>query len=168
MQDKLHTGQYFHAPSYITRTHYAQAYYHPRTTLPHQCCQLLCQRMAVRHLPYHVHHSRTRGISKIIGYKDYYLENERILCTCVFSIAAIATSINNGAPPPGITKLDDNMGHNCKMSQALYKSCSLMFLGLVHDPWATACTKCTFQNLILQDIGALRYYYYDTNIHINS
>jgi hypothetical protein len=47
-------------------------------------------------------------------------ENERILCTRVFSVAAIAATIEDGASPPGSTKLDDETGHNCKMSRELY------------------------------------------------
>ncbi len=52
----------------------------------------------------------------IIGSKDYYIKNEHLLCTCAFSIAAVATTIDNGAYPPGSTELDDKTGHNCKMS----------------------------------------------------
>ncbi len=39
-------------------------------------------------------------INDIIGYEDYYIKNERILCTCAFSIAAVVTTIDNGTYPP--------------------------------------------------------------------
>jgi hypothetical protein len=97
-------------------------------------------------------------IDDIIGYKEYCIKNERVLCTHAFSIAAVATTIDDGAYPPGSTKLDDKTGHNCKMSQRLYTSFSLMVLGLDHDSWATTHTKSAFRNLILQDIDALMYY----------
>jgi hypothetical protein len=105
-------------------------------------------------------------ISDIIGYDDYYFENEYILCTCVFSVAVVATTINDGASPPGSTKLDDKTGHYCKMSRELYKSITLLVLGIDHDSWANACTESTFRNLILQDIDAIMYYY-DTDNYVN-
>ncbi len=106
-------------------------------------------------------------INDIIGYKDYYIEDECILCTHAFLISAVATTIDGGAYPPGSTKFDDKTGHNCKMSKRLYTSFSLMVLRLDRDSWATTCTKCAFRNLIIQDIDALMYYY-DTNKYINS
>jgi hypothetical protein len=105
-------------------------------------------------------------IGNIIGYDNYYFENERILCTCVFSVAAVATTIDNGASPPGSTELDDETGHNCKMSHELYKSFTSLVLGIDHNSWANACTKSTFHNLILQDIYAIMYYY-DTDNYVN-
>jgi hypothetical protein len=72
-------------------------------------------------------------IDGIIGYEEYYIKNEHVLCTCAFSIAAVATTIDDGAYPARSTELDDKTGHNCKMSQRLYTSFSLMVLGLDHD-----------------------------------
>ncbi len=106
-------------------------------------------------------------IDDIIGYKDYYIRHEHVLCICAFSIAAVTTTIDDGAYPPGSTELDNETGHNCKMSQRLYTSFSLMVLGIDHNSWATTCTKSAFCNLILQDIDALMYYY-DTNYYVNN
>ncbi len=106
-------------------------------------------------------------IDDIIGCEDTYIEDEHVLCTCTFLIAAVATTIDNGAYPPGSTELNNKTGHNCKMSQKLYTSFSLMVLGLDHNFWATTCTKSAFCNLIIQDIDALMYYY-DTNNYVNS
>jgi hypothetical protein len=106
-------------------------------------------------------------IDDIIGYKDYYIVDEHILCTHTFSIAAVATTIDNGAYPLGSTELDDKTGHTCKMSQSFYTSFSLMVLGLDHNSWATACTKSAFRNLIIQGIDALMYYN-NTDKYINS
>jgi hypothetical protein len=78
-------------------------------------------------------------IGDIIGYDDYYFEIERILCTHIFSVADIATTINDDASPPGSTKFDDKTGHNCKMSRELYKSFTLLVLGIDHNSWANAC-----------------------------
>jgi hypothetical protein len=105
-------------------------------------------------------------IGNIIGYEDYYFKNECILCTRIFSVTAIATTIDDGAPPPVSTKLDDETGHNCKMSRELYKSFTSLVLGIDHNSWANACTKSTFCNLILQDIDAIMYYY-DTDNYVN-
>jgi hypothetical protein len=60
-------------------------------------------------------------IGDVIGYKDYYFLNKRILCTQAFSTTAVATTVDNGATLPGSTKLDSNTGHNCKMPQQLYR-----------------------------------------------
>jgi hypothetical protein len=106
-------------------------------------------------------------IDDIIGYEDYYIDNERALCTHAFSITAVATTIDDGAYPLGSTELNNKTGHNLKMSQRLYTSFSLMVLGIDHDSWATTCTKSAFRNLIIQDIDAL-VYYYDTNKYVNS
>jgi hypothetical protein len=61
-------------------------------------------------------HPTTFGVSDcigtIIGYEDYYFKNKRILCTCVFSVTAIVTTINNSASPLGSTELNNEMGHN--------------------------------------------------------
>jgi hypothetical protein len=107
------------------------------------------------------------GINDIIGYEDYYINNERVLCTRAFTIAAVATTINDGANPPGSTELDDKTGHNCKVSRRLYTSFGLMVLGLDHNCWTATCTKSAFRNLIIQDIDALMYYY-DTYNYVNS
>jgi hypothetical protein len=106
-------------------------------------------------------------INDIIGYKDYYIENECVLCTRAFSITAVATTIDDGAYPPESTELDNKTGHNCKIFWRLYKSFSLMVLRLAQDSWATARTKSAFRNLIIQDIHALMYYY-NTNKYVNS
>jgi hypothetical protein len=104
-------------------------------------------------------------IGNIVGYDDYYFEKECILCTRAFSVAVVATTINDGASPPGSTKLDDETGHNCKMSRELNKSFTSLVLRIDHDSWANACTKSTFRNLILQDINAIMYYY-DTDNYV--
>ncbi len=72
-------------------------------------------------------------IGTIIGYKDYYLKNKRVLCTHVFSVAAVTTTTDDGASPLGSTELDDKTGHNCKMSKEFYTSFGLLILGLNHD-----------------------------------
>jgi hypothetical protein len=105
-------------------------------------------------------------IGNIIGYDDYYFENEGILCTRVFSVAVVAATINDGASPPGSTELDDETGHNCKMSREHYKSFTLLVLGIDHNSWANARTRSTFRNLILQDIDTIMYYY-DTDNYVN-
>jgi hypothetical protein len=97
-------------------------------------------------------------ICTIIGYDDYYLKNECVLCTRVFSVAAVATTINNGASPLGSTELHNEMGHNCKMSKEIYTSFGLLVLGLNHNSWATACTERAFRTLLIQDINAKMYY----------
>ena len=98
-------------------------------------------------------------IGTIIGYEDYYIHKERILCTPVFSVAAVATTVNDVASPPGSTKLDDETGHNCKMSSKKYKSFTQLVLGRNHNTRALARTKRAFRNLIIQDLDAVLYYW---------
>jgi hypothetical protein len=97
-----------------------------------------------------------------IGYEDYYIHNERILCTRAFSVATVATTVDNGASPPGSTKLDDVSGHNWKMSSEKYRSFAQLVLGLNHNTWALARTERAFCNLIIQDLDAIMYDW-DTN-----
>ena len=98
-------------------------------------------------------------IGTTIGYKDYYLHAERVLCTRVFSVAAVSTTVDDGASPPGSTELDDDTGHNCKMSRKLYTSFAQLVLGLNNNTWALHCTERAFRNLIIQDLDALMYYW---------
>jgi hypothetical protein len=105
-------------------------------------------------------------IGTIIGYEDYYLKNEHVLCTRVFSVTAVATTIDDGTSPLGSTELDNEMRHNCKMSKEIYTSFGLLVLGLNHDSWATACTERAFRNLLIQDVDAMMYYW-DTDNYIN-
>ena len=77
-------------------------------------------------------------IGEIIGYEDYYFENEQVLCTGAFSTSAVATRINNGAFPPSSTELNNITGHNCKMPKALYKAFYHHVLGLPPNLWLWA------------------------------
>ncbi len=43
-------------------------------------------------------------IGEVIGYEDYYFENEWVLCTQTFSTFTVATTIDDGASSPGSTK----------------------------------------------------------------
>ncbi len=101
-------------------------------------------------------------VGTTIRYEDYYIHDERILCTRAFSVAAVATTVDDGASPPGSTKLDDESGHNCKMSSKKYRSFAQLILGLNHNTWALARTKRAFRNLIIQYLDAIMYYW-DTN-----
>jgi hypothetical protein len=51
----------------------------------------------------------------ILGYKDYYFVNKKVLCTSAFSSAAVLSTIDDGATPPGSTELNNEMGQNCKL-----------------------------------------------------
>jgi hypothetical protein len=114
--------------------------------------------------------SSTCGVSDrvgtIIGYEDYYIHDERVLCTRAFSIAAVSTTIDDGASPPGSTELDDESGHNCRMSAETYKSFAQLVLGLNHNTWTLDRTERAFRNLIIQDIDTVMYYW-DTDNYIN-
>jgi hypothetical protein len=83
-------------------------------------------------------------IGTIIKYEDYYIRDERVLCTRAFSVAAIATTVDDGASPPGSTGLDDEAGHNCKSSHDSYKSFARLVLGLNHNTWALHRTERAF------------------------
>ena len=62
-------------------------------------------------------------------------------------------------PIPLSTELDDETGHNCKMSKDQYQAFTQLFLGLDNNTWANQCTECVFCNLILQDLNAILYYF---------
>jgi len=98
-------------------------------------------------------------IGLVIGFEDYYIHEERVQCTRAFSVAAVATTVDNGAFPPGSTELDDESGHNCKMSGEKYKSFARLVLGLNNNTWALCRTKRAFCNLIVQDLDAVMYYW---------
>jgi len=87
-----------------------------------------------------------------------------ILCTRAFSVSAAATTVDDSASPPGSTELDDEAGHNCKMSHDSYKSFARLVLGLYHDTWVLHRTGRAFRNLIIQDLDKIMYYW-DTNIY---
>jgi hypothetical protein len=59
-------------------------------------------------------------IGQIIGYKDHYFESECVLCTRAFLVNAVSTTIDDGKFPPGSTELDEETGHNCKMTKIQY------------------------------------------------
>jgi hypothetical protein len=99
-------------------------------------------------------------IGDIIGFKDYYFEAERVLCTRAFSTSAIGTTVNDGKSPPGSTELDNETGHNCKMPYSLYRIFCTSVLGLPLDSWAITRLEAAFKNLILQDLDAMMYYFY--------
>ncbi len=60
-------------------------------------------------------------IGQIIDYKDYYFESERVLCTQAFLVTTVSTTIDNDEFPPGSTELDEETGHNCKMTKIQYR-----------------------------------------------
>jgi hypothetical protein len=75
-------------------------------------------------------------ISKILGYKDYYFEFKHILCTRAFLVAAISTTVDDGESPTGSTKLDNETGHNFKMTKEQYRVFCRLVLSLNNNTWA--------------------------------
>ena len=105
-------------------------------------------------------------IGEILGFDNYYLESERVLCTRAFSTVTVSTTVNDGEYPPGSTELDDETGHNCNMSVEQYRNFSRLVLGIHGDSWAGHRTESAFCNAILQDLDAILYYY-DTDWQVN-
>ena len=95
----------------------------------------------------------------IIGYKNYYLLHEHVLCTRAFSTSAVASMIDNGAYPPGSTELDDETGHNWRMPRTLYPAFCELVLGLGSESWANTSSEAAFRNMLLQDLDAILHYY---------
>ena len=95
----------------------------------------------------------------IIGFNDYYFEVEQVLCTHVFSISAIGTTVDDGESPLGSTELNDETGHNCKMPHNLYCIFCTSVLRLPSDSWAITQSEVAFKNLILHDLDAMMYYF---------
>jgi hypothetical protein len=98
-------------------------------------------------------------IGKILRFEGYYFKSEHVLCTRAFSVATVSTTVNDGEFPPGSTELDDETGHNCKMSKEQYRAFTRLVLGLDNNTWANQRTECAFRNLILQDLDAMLYYF---------
>ncbi len=98
-------------------------------------------------------------IGQIIGYKDYYFESERVLCTRAFLVTAVSTTIDDGEFPPRSTELNEETGHNCKMTKIQYRDFTQLVLGLDNETWANHCTESALRNMILQDLDALLYYF---------
>ncbi len=105
-------------------------------------------------------------IGQIIGYEDYYFESERVLCTRAFSVTAVLTTINDDELPPGSTELDEETGHNCKMTKTQYQDFTRLVLGLDDETWAHHRTESAFCNMILQDLDAILYYF-DTDGYVH-
>jgi hypothetical protein len=100
-------------------------------------------------------------IGKILSYEDYYFKSKCVLCTRAFLVAAISTTVDDGDFPPESTKLNDEMGHNCKMTKEQYRAFCRLVLGLDDDTWANYCSEGALHNMILQDldVDAMMYYY---------
>jgi hypothetical protein len=95
----------------------------------------------------------------IIGYKDYYFFHKRGLCTHAFSTSAVASTIGDGAYPPGSIELDDEAGHNFRMPHTLYRTfCELVFQ-LPSESWANTRSEAAFCNMLLQDLDTILHYY---------
>ncbi len=75
-------------------------------------------------------------IGKILGFEDYYFESKCVLCTQAFLAAAVSTTVDDGEFPPGSTELNNETGHNCKMSKEQYRVFTWLVLGLDNDTWA--------------------------------
>ena len=103
-------------------------------------------------------------IGGIIGFNDYYFEEERVLCTRAFSISAIGTTVDDGKSLPGSTELDDETGHNCKMPHDPYRIFCTSVLGLPSDSWAITQSEAVFKNLNLHNLNAMMYYF-DTDTY---
>jgi hypothetical protein len=97
--------------------------------------------------------------NNIIGFDNYYFLHERVLCTCVFSTSAVASTIDSGAFPLGSTELNDKTGHNCQMPRTLYRAFCALLLGLPSESWTNTCSKAAFCNMLLQDLDAILHYY---------
>ncbi len=98
-------------------------------------------------------------IGQIIGYKDFYFESERVLCIRAFLVTAVSSTIDDGEFPPRSTELDEETGHNCKMTKIQYLDFTRLVLGLDNETWAIHRTESALRNMILQDLDALLYYF---------
>lgn len=82
------------------------------------------------------------------------------LCTRTFSVATVSTTFNDGESPPGSTELNNETGHNCKMSTDQYQSFTRLVLGFDDDTWANHHTKSALRNMILLDVDSMLYYFH--------
>ncbi len=81
-------------------------------------------------------------------------------------LAAVLTTIDDGESPLGSTELDDEPGHNCKMSADRYQHFTQRVVGLDDDTWAKHRTESALCSMILQDLDAMLYYF-DTDWQVS-
>ena len=89
----------------------------------------------------------------IISYMHYYFHNERVLLTQAFASSTTATTVGDGGQPRGSTELDDETGHNCRMSNKEFQMFAHLVLGLNSGDYdeGFAQTDHSFLNMLLND-----------------
>jgi hypothetical protein len=101
-----------------------------------------------------------------ISYGHYYFHQDQALFTHDFATSMTATTIGDGGEPRGSTKLNDESGHNCCMTNAEYQTFAHLVLGLdsTQNNMGTGneghkqC-DCSFANMLLSDFATI------TNLH---
>ena len=103
-----------------------------------------------------------------ISCKHYFFHDSRVLLTQAFAASTTSTTVGDGGSPCGSTKLDEETGHNCKMTANEFQDFALLVLGL--DTHSSAFgpskhshgfkqTESSFLNMLLNDFAVI------TNLH---
>ena len=94
-------------------------------------------------------------IGENIGSDGFYMTGGSILQTNGWKTSATSSTIGDGGQPEGSTELDDDTGHNCKMSKERYKTIATRIYGLEPTSYAVTRGNSPFVNLLLDNFVAI-------------
>jgi hypothetical protein len=66
----------------------------------------------------------------MISYKHYFFHDSHVLLTQAFAASTTSSTVGDGGLPRGSTELDEETGHNCKMTPEEFQEFGLLVLGL--------------------------------------
>ena len=100
----------------------------------------------------------------IILYKHYFFHDGWVLLTQAFTASTTASTVGDGGLPWGSTELDDETGHNCRMTHKEFQDFDfLVFHGLdkhssLGSSWHSlefAQMNQSFLNMLLSDFAMI-------------
>ena len=102
----------------------------------------------------------------IILYAHYYNHQDHVLLTQAYAMSTTATTVGDGGNPQGSTELDNESGHNCRMTDTKFWIFANLVLGLnsTHNGMGTESEgqkqhNCSYLNMLLADFTTI------TNFH---
>ncbi len=100
-----------------------------------------------------------------IFYAHFYFHNGWLLLTHAYTTSTTATTIGDGGDPQGSTELDDEPGHNCRMSNEDHHVFAHLVLGLDYGGMGTGSKghkqhNHFFVNMLLANFSTI------TNLHL--
>jgi hypothetical protein len=100
----------------------------------------------------------------LISYAHFYFHIGHVLLTHAYTTSTTATTVGDGGNPRGSTELDDESGHNCRMSDEDHHVFAHLVLGLDYRGMGTGSKghkqrNHSFVNMLLDDFSTI------TNLH---